>query len=338
MTRAAFVRWVSAGLYHTRVIRPFSIATSYIGRQSFQILSYHRINDDQDPFFPAVPSPIFERQMAHIAQTFKVFPVEELVERAHRRALPRNALAVTFDDGYRDNLTHAAPVLARHGLPATIFLATGFIGTASVPWFDRVAMAFKATTAASWMAPWGENLSLARRPDRLTALDRTLGYLKRLPDDDLQHTVDELLETLEVVEGKAFKNLMLTWDDVHALGGLGFSIGAHTVSHPILSRVKPARAWAEILGSRTAIESTLGSPPRTFAYPNGGPDDYTTTVTRLVREAGFRCAVTTRFGVNTRTTSPYELRRGGPWERDLPTFALKLAAYRLAGSVRREPE
>jgi peptidoglycan/xylan/chitin deacetylase (PgdA/CDA1 family) len=140
------------------------------------------------------------------------------------------------------------------------------------------------------------------------------------------------------VEGKAFKNLMLTWDDVHALGGLGFSIGAHTVSHPILSRVKPARAWAEILGSRTAIESTLGSPPRTFAYPNGGPDDYTTTVTRLVREAGFRCAVTTRFGVNTRTTSPYELRRGGPWERDLPTFALKLAAYRLAGSVRREPE
>ena len=82
------------------------------------------------------------------------------------------------------------------------------------------------------------------------------------------------------------------------------------------------------LRSRRPSSRTYGRPPRAFAYPNGGPDDYTDTVRDLVREAGFRCAVTTRFGVNTRHTSPWELRRGGPWETDVSTFAMKLAAYR----------
>jgi hypothetical protein len=76
------------------------------------------------------------------------------------------------------------------------------------------------------------------------------------------------------------------------------------------------------------IESACGRAPRAFAYPNGGPEDYTETVKHLVREAGFTCAVTSRFGLNTRDTSPWDLRRGGPWEHHLPTFALKLAWYR----------
>jgi hypothetical protein len=78
------------------------------------------------------------------------------------------------------------------------------------------------------------------------------------------------------------------------------------------------------------IEAACGAPPTAFAYPNGGSDDYTEAVTHLVREAGFSCAVTTRFGLNTAATSPWELRRGGPWEWHLPTFALKLAWYRMA--------
>ena len=77
------------------------------------------------------------------------------------------------------------------------------------------------------------------------------------------------------------------------------------------------------------IESAAGITPRAFAYPNGAPDDYTETVKHLVRQAGFTCAVTTRFGLNTAATSPWELRRGGPWEHHLPTFATKLAWYRL---------
>ena len=111
--------------------------------------------------------------------------------------------------------------------------------------------------------------------------------------------------------------------------GLGVTIGAHTVSHPILSQLSPEEARAEIEGSRAAIRSRSGRAPQAFAYPNGGPADYGDAVVSMVRDAGFTCAVTTRFGVNTAATPPYELRRGGPWEHHLPTFALKLAGYRL---------
>jgi len=298
---------------------------------AFPILAFHRVNDEQDPFFPSLPTRVFERWIDYIARAYQVLTVEELVTRMGRDALPRNALAITFDDGYRDTLTHAAPILAKRRLAATVFLTTGFIGTAQISWFDRLALAFKLTTAVAYAAPWGETLSLVTVGDRLRALDRTYAHLKSIPDDACRQTLDGLLEALGVTDRKFFKNAMLSWDDVHALAGLGFSLGGHTVNHPILSRVGPKRARDEIVGCRAILESVCGQAPRAFAYPNGKPADYTSTVTRLVREAGFACAVTTQFGVNGRDTSPYELRRGGPWEHDLPMFALKLAWYRASG-------
>ena len=328
--RASLIRGAAVGLDRTGLLEPFSRATAY-GRKApaFPILAYHRVNDEDDPFFPSLPTEVFERHMAFVARAYVVLPLEELVSRMGRNAVPRNALAVTLDDGYRDNLTHAAPVLSRYGLPATVFLATGFIGTGDVPWFDRVALAFKGARASAYRAPWGATVPLESRADRLAALAGMLAHLKGQADQDMRRAVDGLLETLGAGDESGFKNWMLDWDDVHALGGLGVGIGAHTVTHPILSRVTPEQAWAEIDGSRAMIAAAYGRPPRAFAYPNGKPADYTEAVAALVRRAGFTCAVATRFGVNTAATPLYELRRGGPWEHHLPTFALKLALYRL---------
>ena len=114
--------------------------------------------------------------------------------------------------------------------------------------------------------------------------------------------------------------------------GCGFSVGAHTVTHPILSRLAPARAWEEIQGSKAAIEKAVGETISAFAYPNGGAGDYNDTVMKLVRAAGFSCAVTTRRGLNDTDTPVLELRRGGPWEHHLPTYALKLAYYSATGA------
>lgn len=330
--RASSMRWAAQGLYHTRLIQPVSVAAGYAAASTFQILSYHRVNDEDDPFFSAMPTDVFDGHMAYVARAYRVLTVEALVERARRRQVPRNALAITFDDGYRDVLTHAVPVLVRHGLPATVFLATGFIGTGQIPWFDRLAAGFKETKAEVVRAPWGATWRLPGKPERLGALDQAISYLKQRPDDEVRGMVDHLVESLGVTDAGAFKSLMLTWEDVHALVGLGCSIGAHTVNHPILSRVSPQRAWAEIAGSRTMIEKACGFAPGAFAYPNGRPADYTAAVQALVRKAGFTCAVTTQLGLNTGETSPYELRRGGPWDHDLPMFALRLAGTRLWGA------
>lgn len=327
---AGVVGVTAAGLHQAGLTKPLSRIAGYLSRvPRFPILSYHRINDEGDPFFPSLSTEVFERHMAFVAEAYVVLPLEELVERMGRGRVPRNALAVTIDDGYRDNLTHAAPVLARYGLPATVFLATGVIGTGRALWFDRLALAFKLTQVGRYRAPWGAEARLGTTEERLGALDSTLRHLKSLADDERQREVEAVLSTLGVAEDGAFKSLMLSWDDVHALTGLGITIGAHTVSHPILARQTLEAARGEIEGSRDMIAAACGRRPRAFAYPNGKEEDFGGAVAGLVREAGFSCAVTTVFGVNTARTSPYELRRGGPWEQELATFALKLAGYRL---------
>jgi peptidoglycan/xylan/chitin deacetylase (PgdA/CDA1 family) len=335
--RAALVRVVASGLHATGGVRLLALAARHVaigpdrrprlGGPTFPVLAFHRVNDERDPFFPAVPTAAFDRWMRHLARTYRVLALEELAERARGDGVPRGAIAVTFDDGYRDTLTHAAPVLARYGVPATVFLTTGCIGAADVLWFDRLALAFRTTTRPRYEAPWGEVLPLGSVGERLRALDQLLAHLKRQPDDVLRETVAAAASALGVTDRRGLKDLMLSWDDVHALAGLGFAIGAHTVNHPILSRVSLDRARREIEGSRAMIEAACGRPPRSFAYPNGGAADYTPEIARLVEQAGFSCAVTTRFGVNSPETSRWELRRGGPWEHHLPTFALKLAWY-----------
>lgn len=331
--RAAAIRAVATATYRTGAIRPLVAAASRAaGAASFSVLTFHRVNDDGDPFLPALPTRVFEGWVSHIARHYCVLTVEDLAERAARGRVPVNALALTFDDGYRDNLTHAAPILVRHGLTATVFVTTGFIGTGEIPWFDRLAMAIRSTAKNAVVLPGGGTAPLASVGDRLRAVEAVLGRLKRLPDEERRARLEDVIDHLGAPGAGERKSAMLSWDDVHALRGLGLSVGAHTVSHPILARMSAAKAWEEIHGSKTAIERALGAPVRGFAYPNGGPDDYTPETAALVREAGFACAVTTRRGLNSPETPPFELRRGGPWESHLPTFALKLAYYRLRGA------
>ena len=325
------VRIIATGLYRAGLTGALSATSGYLRRSAaFSVFTYHRVNDHGDPFFEALPTEVFDRQMRLIARHYVALPVEELVDRLRAGSVPRNAVAITFDDGYRDVLTHAAPILARYHLPATVFLATGFIGTGETPWYDRLANALKATSAARVSIPFSDEvLPLETRESRLRALSRLQANLKGLPEVDARKALDDLLEVLGGGKHDREKNAFLRWDEVQALRGLGFRIGAHTVSHPILSRLSVDRARAEVIESKRTIEARCGIAPRAFAYPNGAEADYTPEVVELVRSAGFECAVTTRFGLNTARTSPWELRRGQPWEHHLPTFATKLAWYRM---------
>lgn len=330
--RTRAVRALSTVVYRSGLLGPMAaVAGRLRGAASIPVLTFHRVNDEQDPFFPSLATGIFAARMQHIARHYVVLPIEDLAERLRDGRAPSNALALTFDDGYRDSLTHAAPILARYGLPATIFLTTGYVGTAEMPWYDLLALGLKTTRRESVSLRSDEDLPLHSTRERLDALQATLRHLKRLPDDERRRVVDRMIDDLAPSTPDAQKRVMLSWGEVDALRGLGFSIGAHTVSHPILARVETEAAWREIHGSKATIERTLGVTVRGFAYPNGGTDDYSPETVRLVERAGFTCAVTTRRGLNTTRTPRFELRRGGPWEQHLPTFAIKLAYYQVAG-------
>src|SRR5438034_3938837 len=229
--RAGVIRSVSGMLYHSGLVGPIARGVAFTHpRPRVPILTFHRVNNDDDPFMPSLPTAVFADRMAHIARHYRVLTVEELAERLQEGRVPRNALGLTFDDGYRDNLTHAAPILKRLGLPATAFLVTGHIDTPQALWFDRLAMAFKSATARRVELADGQLLSLGTVSDRLAALDAALARLKRLSDDELADSVEQLMTSLRPSPERP-KRLMLSWDEVDALRGLGFSIGAHTITH-----------------------------------------------------------------------------------------------------------
>ena len=129
----------------------------------FLVLCYHRVNDDAHPFFTGIPVALFRRQMEALRRHFTVLPLAELAERARRKDLPRNGVAVTFDDGYRDNYTNAFPVLRDLGLPATIFLTTDSLDRNALLWHDRVFDAFHRTRKAEARASFATVLARLRR-------------------------------------------------------------------------------------------------------------------------------------------------------------------------------
>jgi peptidoglycan/xylan/chitin deacetylase (PgdA/CDA1 family) len=306
----------------------------YIKRRrsrSVQILAYHRINDEHDPFFPATPTEVFARQMEYLDSNFSVCPLADLVERMRKRDIPENAVAITFDDGYRDNYLNAFPILRQLSLPATIFLATGAIGSAKVLWHDRVFSAFRETRARFLENPRN---NLGRYPlgtlgEKLFAQTEVLKVLQSLDDRGRSLWIDRLIEKLGVADGKEVPDLMLTWDDIKVMHQSKISFGSHTVTHPILSKIPSDRVREEIFESKKILDERLSTTVRTFAYPVGRKEDFNEMTKDYLREAGYICALTSIFGSNSDGDDLFELRRGKPWEEYLPVFATKLDWYRL---------
>ena len=298
-------------------------------RPSFQILAYHRVNDDGANFFPGVPVAAFRRQMEAVSRHATVLPLGELMERGARGDLPPRCVAITFDDGYRDNFECAYPVLREFGLPATIFLATGAIETGARLWHDRVFDAFERA-AVDALAFRGRSLPMAPLAARRVALREVLTLLRTLRPEERNGVIDDI-ERQAGTGTPGGDGRMLSWDQIRRMAGAGVTFGAHTVSHPILTRLTLEEADAEIRGSRGAIEERLGTRVDLFAYPNGTRADFNEAIQGLLRDQGFRGAVTTLWGVNDAASNPFELRRVGFWDTSPDEIPLRLAWYRFRG-------
>ncbi len=304
----------------------------------FQVLTYHRVTDGGDSFLPGTPVAAFERQMAFVAAHYRVCSLETAVTAMLAGDLPDRALVITFDDGYRDNYVRALPVLQRHALPATVFLATGSIGTGRVLWHDRVFRAFRETPARalSGFAGNGRTWPLETPEQREQARDAVLAVLKTLGEEQRLETIARLTQALEIGDVEQVPGLMLGWDEVREMSRAGIEFGSHSVTHPILSRIPAERARQEVFESKAVLERELGRPVRAFAYPNGQPADFDDRTTGLLRDAGFACAVTTIRGLNAldalgEPPDLFRLRRQVPWHTDVAGFAAQLAVSRLAG-------
>jgi len=299
--------------------------------RNFQILSYHRVNNDRDPFFRAVSVDVFEKQMEYLVSHFHVCSLEEAVERMKSKDIPDNTIVITLDDGYKDNYLNAFPIFKKLSMPATIFLATDSIGSGRILWHDRVFSAFRQTKEhfLAWYESNSKGYPLRTLQEKLFAQKEVLKFLRSLDDDKRLFWIDHLVEKLKVEDRKEVPDLMLTWDEVKLMHNYGISFGSHTVTHPILSRLSVDKAQEEIEKSKKSIEEKLGAPVKTFAYPNGSKEDFNRVTKNLLKEAGYICAVTTVFGTNESDQDLFELRREWIWGDYLPGFAMRLNWYKF---------
>ena len=297
---------------------------------SARILYYHRVNDDNDPFSPAISTALFEAEMEFLHSHYRVVSLPELLRRLAGE-VTEPVLAITFDDGYRDNYQYAFPILQRCGLPATIFLTTGSMDTGESLWFEQLAVAVKSTSREFIdleTAP-ARRIWLRTQAERLDGNAEIFSVLRRLPDAERRRLLADVLCQLAVADDGERHRKMLTWDEVRLMSANGITFGGHTVNHPFLSRLTSDGIRWEVSECKRRIEDELQLPADYFAYPNGREEDFGLSNKALIQEAGYRAAVTTIWGVNYCSTDPFELRRGGPWEDNPAMFAYKLDWYEL---------
>ena len=314
-------------------VKSFGQALSIVRGARLSILIFHRVLPKPDPLLPGEPdAALFEARMTWLAAAFRVMPLVEATRRFADGSLPINAACITFDDGYADNATIAAPILSRMRLPATFFIATGFLDGGRM-WNDTVIEAVRSARgprldlSALDLGEWASGSDAERVATIAGLLDR----LKYLPQSDRQAKVDAIAVAVAL---PARSDLMMTRQQVRELRRYGMSIGGHTVTHPILTTLSIDEARREIADGRRVLEDIVGERVKVFAYPNGRPErDYDATHVALVREMGFDAAVSTAWGVADRSSDRFQLPRFTPWDADVNRFGL-----RLAQNLMRRPE
>ena len=299
--------------------------------RALSILIYHRVLAAPDPLLPGVPDvATFDRHMRLLKRCFRVTPLSTAFGQLRQGTLPARALSITFDDGYADNAALALPVLRRHGLHATFFIATAYLDGGRM-WNDDVIDYVRQAPAGRLdfsMVGCGSLPGFTHAQKR-QAIDQVLTQLKYLPFASRQMMARRLAPP-----GR--QALMMTSDQIRDLLAAGMELGAHTHRHPILAAMPDDDALADIAEGKAALEAITGRRATLFAYPNGKPDtDYNLRHIDMVRSLGFDAAVSTVPGTAGLDSDPWQLPRYTPWQRDSARFLMRLALSRHRESVRR---
>ena len=291
-------------------------------RLSIQI--YHRVLSKPDPLFPSeVDASRFDLQMEQLSRIFRILPLTEAVERLKSGTLPARAVSITFDDGYADNAEIALPILKKHRIAATFFIATGYLN-GGIMFNDSVIESIRMSNKDSIdLTPIGlAEYPIATIEQKRFVIENILSCLKYKPLQERQALVDAVSD-LAAVEPP--DNLMMKSGQVKLLSDSGMEIGGHTVNHPILASIDNQAAKDEIGSGKRYLEKLTGKPVRIFAYPNGKPEtDYLAAHVDIVKQLGFDAAVSTAAGVANRNSDLFQLPRFTPWDRSPFNFSLRL--------------
>lgn len=304
-------------------------------RDHVLILGYHAVAPGRGASrWTAVTAGALRLQLSWLRRRYRVLPLSEVVAHwASGAPLPPCTAAITFDDGYRDAYTLAFPLLQELAVPATVFVATGFVDGTARLWADWVRQLFEST-AAPRLAWDGRTVPLGTPVQRRLGAAAVVWALKSMPAGRKAAAIADL--ELQLGRPSAADAVPVTWEQLRAMHASGlFEVGSHSVSHEILSQLDAAAQEAEVSRSCARIAAQLGTPCRLFAYPNGRPADFDERTVAILRAHGVAAAVTTVEGLASGADDRYRLPRvlvGG--DATPAKFRLQASGF-LAPFVRR---
>lgn len=298
------------------------------------ILMFHRFfgNGQGDP--RGLPINRFSQYMKYLTRRYRVVPLDDLAQQLRRAAVRPNTAAVTVDDGYEECFSLAVPVLRTYGVMASIFVISDFVESRMWPWTDRLRFVFEHAPrrpVAFMHRGKARVVEVQGEESRQLAETHWREYAKTIPAAEREELLEAIAEAcgIGIPTSPPHRYRPMTWAQLRMLAAEGFDIGAHTRTHPILSRVRPEQLREEIGGCKEHIEAAVGVPVAHFAYPNGRRQDYTREAVEAVAKAGYVAAVTTVAGTNTPKTPVFELHRIDASTVDLPHLAQAVSGIEL---------
>lgn len=292
------------------------------------VLMYHRVRPSLagGSYFPNKGSTValsaFEEQINYLERHFLILSPDKFMTILNAKAsFPDKSVLLTFDDGQIDFYEYTYQVLKRRGLPAVVFLPTGFISTHDIFWWDKLEWCLFNTKMKS-VEIFGKWISLKDMTDAMPVFDKIIKA-------SFAGKEKEALDVIAAALAVSFKGLgrsSINWDEAKEMAGNGISFGGHTQNHIKLSETPDDLARKEIFNSKEIIETMIGGKARSFAYPYGTPSDFLPIHEQMVKEAGYEAAFSTINGPVDNTNNRYSLKRIRVSGYDsMLTFCLKLA-------------
>ena len=283
------------------------------------VFCYHRIRPetpgfstvfDDDVFGPTVLQ--FREQMRWLRQHTTILSEADLLARADApRPLSEPCVAVTFDDGYRDNYTFGLPVLEEFGIPAVFFIPTDLIDKRRLGWWDLISYFLRQTQRPTIRLDGRQYVLGSRRGEVVASL---LERMKRAPARETETLLTDLSEACAVpFPGAAVQDAeLMTWEQIREAAERGITIGSHSRTHRVLTTLDQTTLTEELGTSKQALERMVGREVRSIAYPCGGPESFDSNVQHAARAAGYELGFSFSQEANrSERLVPFDVRRIG---------------------------
>jgi peptidoglycan/xylan/chitin deacetylase (PgdA/CDA1 family) len=299
-------------------------------KADLSIFTFHRVLDKKCSVIPDWPDSLeFAAKIKWISRNADIVPLEVALQEVFKGGTSKSRLAaITFDDGYKDNLKVAVPVLKSLNAHATFFIATKYINGRGI-FDDRIVQSVFQSSLRSLNAEQLElgTLLLDTPRNKQTSINRLLEKLKYRSLIDREKITDQLVIQLVDVEPT---NSMMDTTEIKRLVESGMSLGSHSHTHAIATTLSDDEFEVDLIAGLNALEKISGYRARLFAYPNGIPKtDFRESHQKILRRNGIEFALSTQSGITTSESNRFALPRITPWPKTYASFWLQLQKHRL---------